>query len=388
MLRVCHIVSSFRPVIGGAERATETLTAELRRQGADAIVLTRRYSHADLAFEVIAGVPVRRLGVPGRGKRHALTFGLHALVLLAWQLRAYRLLHVQNIDTPMLVAMLARILLRKRVVATIHGESPLIGAGSSALGRLRLRSMVRLVDAFTAINPENRRRLVESGVSADRVHMIPNGIDMSVFRPPSAAERLGARESLDLPPDALVVLYLGRLVPFKRVDLLIEAWARPNTARDRRLVVVGTGPEADALQALATRLGIDVRFDGPTDTSVRYLRAADIFVLPSGDEGIGGFEGLSVSLLEAMAVGITVIVTRGPGNDVLVQERETGLTFSMGRSDELAERLEEALGSNELRQALGRNASHRVQAGYAITAVAGQVIDLYRHIRGDAGGPV
>ena len=67
-IRVCHVISSFRPVIGGAERATENLAHALVEQEIDVIVLTRRYSADHPATETIKDVPVFRLGVPGRGK--------------------------------------------------------------------------------------------------------------------------------------------------------------------------------------------------------------------------------------------------------------------------------------------------------------------------------
>lgn len=373
------MISSFRPVIGGAERATENLTHALVGQGTDVIVLTRRYSADQPATEMIKGVPVFRLGVPGRGKWNALTFALHALWVLATRFRRYRLLHVQNIDTPMLVGICARFLLNRRLIATIHGESPLLMRRQSSSGRLRLQLMSRAVGHFTAINPENVEQLIRADVDKDRISVIPNGVDVEHFHPPTADEKQAARQQLQLRDDDRVVLYLGRLVPFKRVDLLLEAWARLERREHDRLLVIGGGSEADNLRRQAQALGIDVRFEGPRDDTALYYQAADIFVLPSGDDREANYEGLSVALIEAMASGLTPIVTDCPGNRVLIQPEETGLLLPMGDAAALAIQVDRALNAPELRRSIGQSARELICSQYSIQQVAALMRSLYQN---------
>jgi glycosyltransferase involved in cell wall biosynthesis len=380
-LRVCYIISSFRPVIGGAERATETLSAELAKQGCDVVVLTRRYKPAYPPFEAIEGVPVYRLGYPARTKWSALTFALHAFWLLATRFRRYRIVHVQNIETPLLLGFLCKIFLGRHLLATIHGESPILGTRKRQFGQLRLRLMARLVDGFTSINLENQRQLLNLNVPGSRIHMIPNGINTDVFHPPTPAEREAARAQLHVDSAAVVTLYMGRLVLFKRVDLLLRAWAcLPHDDERSPLLIVGEGPELDRLMKLASELGIAVRFEGPTDQPVRYLHAADIFVLASGHHQTVNYEGLSVALLEAMATGLTVVVSDCPGNRALVQPGENGLVCPMDDVDGLAESLRQALDSPELRQHLGPAAQKSVQDTYSIQTVARQVMALYEQV--------
>lgn len=384
MIRVAHIVSSFRPVIGGAERATESLCHALREQGVDAIVLTRRYRADHPAFERIRGIPVYRLGVPGTGKMHGLTFIVDVVRLLAWRLREYRLVHIQNVDAPALAGLAARMLLRRHLVATIHGEAPIIGRTTSRVGRLRVRLLARQVERITTINPENERVLVEVGIPAERQVSIPNGIDMQVFRPATQEERRAARDELGLEQDAVVVLYLGRLVPFKRVDLLVAAWPRVRSDHPRALVIVGEGSESEAVRRQAVELGSDIRFEGPTQDASRYLRAADIFVLPSGDHTLRQYEGLSVALIEAMASGLVPIVTECPGNDVLIPDASLGLRFPIGDVDALVARLEEAIEDPALRLRIGERVHERVRSRYADDVVAREMIEVYRSVADDA----
>jgi glycosyltransferase involved in cell wall biosynthesis len=380
-LQVCHVISSFHPVIAGAERATQTLVKALRERDHDVLVLTRRYSRDVPAFEQVDGIPVYRLGRPGRGKLNALTFGLHALVLLAWRLRDRRIIHVQNIDTPLLVGLLARSLLRRQLVATIHGHTPIMGRNTRLRGRLRTSLMARVVQRFTSINPENTSVLVGLGVRRDHVYEIPNGVDMTVFRPAGPADRDAARSELGLGADEFVVVYIGRLVSWKRVDLLIDAWSRLEPADRGRLLIVGDGQEAPALRAAAQRVGADVRMEGSSDRPVIYLRAADVYVNPSGDNRLQG-EGLSVALLEAMATGVPPIVTQGPGNDVLVEDGTTGLNFPVQDAEALRTCLQRMRLDPSLRSRLGRGAHELVWRRYSIEAVAEQVEAVYLSLDG------
>lgn len=375
-LRVCHIISSFHPVIAGAERATQSLVKALRQRDHDVVVITRRYSRDLPGLERIDGIPLYRLGWPGRGKLNALTFGVHALAILAWRLREYRLIHVQNIDAPLLIGVLARALLRRKLVVTIHGHTPITGRNTTFRGRLRTRLMARAVDRFTSINPDNTAVLVDLGVPREHIHEIPNGVDTTIFRPPGPADRNAARSQLGLAADEFVVVYIGRLIAWKRVDLLIDAWSRSEPVNCGRLLIVGDGPEGAALRAAAERVGPDVRMEGSSDLPACYLWAADVFVNASGDNKLEG-EGLSVALLEAMATGVPPVVTRGPGNDVLVLDGRTGLSFPVQDTDALAVCLNRLRGDASLRSHMGRAAHDLVMQQYSIEAVAEQVESVY-----------
>ena len=375
-MRVCHIIGSYRPVIGGAERGTETLTGALEREGHDVIVLTRRLDADDAPHEVINGVPVHRLGRPGRTKLNALTFGLQAVLKLATTFGDYRMLHVQDIDTSTFVGLIAGRLPGRTLVTTIHGEWPLVARGRSRSGRMRIREMVRATAAFTSINPENTRELERCGVDPDDIHEIPNGIDESIYRPADSHERAAARAKLGLDDGEFVALYMGRLESYKRVELLIDAWSRSPALQEGHLLVVGTGAQAEALRERSA--GNDsIRIEGPTDDPVTYLQAADVFVNASGDPTIKWYEGLSIALLEASFMGVPPIVTVGPGNDVIVKDGVTGLNFPVGDGDALLACLTRLLEEPDLRSRLGAQARAAVVDTYSSTAVARRLTDLY-----------
>jgi glycosyltransferase involved in cell wall biosynthesis len=383
-LRVCQVISSFHPVVAGAEKATHSLVRELRARDHDVVVLTRRYSREWPRAELVDGVPVYRLGWPGRGKINALTFGIHALALLAGRLRDWHIIHVQNIDTPLFVGLLARLLLRRDLVATIHGHTPILGKNTRLLGRLRTRTMARVVQRFTSINPDNTTALEEIGVPRQHIREIPNGVDMTVFRPPTEIERAAARGTLGLAAGDFVAVYIGRLVAWKRVDLLLDGWSRLAPEDRDVLLVVGDGSESAALRDRASALGPSVRFEGPTNDPVAYLWAADVFVNASGDNQLAG-EGLSVALLESMAVGVPPIVTKGPGNDVVVEDGVTGLNFPVKDPVALEVCLRRMQQDPGLRQRLAAGAHELANRQYSIAVVAQQVEAMYRSLAGIDG---
>ena len=380
-LRICHLISSFRPIIGGAERATERLCATLVKDGVDTIVLTRQQSRNTLRFEVIDGIPVHRLGFPSQSKFGAMSYALHGFWLLATKCRSYRLVHAQSPDTPLLLGFLARVFLKRKLLLTIHGQNRILGLLNDNWGRLRIKTMIRLVDGYTSITPEITGQLQSLAVPLTRIVAIPNGIDIKKYLPPTRTQITAARQKLQMPLMGKVVLFIGRLVEVKRVDILLHTWAGLPQNQFDQLLVVGSGPELERLTALAVELKINVRFEGSTDDVLTYLHAADVFVLPSGIHDTSSYEGLSVALLEAMSAGLAVLATDCPGNRVLIQDAYNGLLFPVEDVDELKKQLERLLGDTALRARLGKNARVSVYQDYAIEAVARKTKIAYENIQ-------
>jgi glycosyltransferase involved in cell wall biosynthesis len=158
------------------------------------------------------------------------------------------------------------------------------------------------------------RETLAAGVPRERVHFLPNAIDMSRFRPASDVERLGLRQQLEVPADAVVCLFVGRLSREKGLMDLMEAWRvvqGPAGARQGLLLVAG--PDMDghpwnvgpAAREFTARHGLSssVRFLGSIDPVDPCLRAADLLVQPSH------FEALGLSAVEALASGVPVIAS-------------------------------------------------------------------------------
>jgi len=379
-IKAYQIISTFYPSIGGTQRATGTLSRGLILQGCNVEVLTA-WSSGLSRHEVIQTTSVRRLGFGGPGKLRSLTFGLHTFYWVVRHGRSTPLIHTQNIDTPLLVGILLKLLARKRWVATIHGGHHIPDKRRTLLGRFRLCLMRRLVDHFIAISEENRQVILEEGISPECISLIPNGLDVDFFRPPQPEERQALRARHGYGPDDIVVLYLGRLVFSKRADLLLRAFAGLGQKSAAKCIIVGDGPEIDNLQTLAEKLGlgVQVRFMGPVDNVRDFYWSSDVFVIPSM------YEGLSVGLLESMACSMAVLVTKCPGNLQVVEDGVNGLTCNIDDLDALSCQLKRLIEDADLRSALGTEARRSILAEYSMLAVSEAHLRVYAHLVGRSG---
>jgi len=210
--------------------------------------------------------------------------------------------------------------------------------------------------------------------------VIPYGIDMtSGDAPERVAVRADAirREAGGQP----LVLFVGRLVKYKGVDVLLAAM-RGVAAR---MVLVGDGPEKAALQRVAERAGVAdrVKFLGevaPDELAALY-RACDLFVLPS----VTRQEAFGVVLIEAMACGKPVISTDlGTGSGWVNQDGETGLVVPPRDVPALHNAIVRLLGDAELRQAMGAAARHRARVVFGADRMVASVLGLFREVVGNS----
>jgi glycosyltransferase involved in cell wall biosynthesis len=179
------------------------------------------------------------------------------------------------------------------------------------------------------------------------MHTIINGIDEIHSLNPD--EKLRLRGSLNINPEQVVFISVGRLVSIKRHDLAIKAMAElPDRVR-YKLLIVGDGPERDSLNQLVGSLNLEenVSFLGFRNDVQNLLQASDSFLLASDSEG------LSCSISEAMMAGLPVIATAVGGNPELVQQDQTGFLVIPNSESALAEKMELLAGDSSLRQKLG-----------------------------------
>jgi len=202
-------------------------------------------------------------------------------------------------------------------VTTVHGFT---GGGlkSRLFEWLQVRAYRRF-DGVVAVSAPIVERLVGAGVPAARVHCIRN----AWVPGPPVVDRAQARERLGLPPDGLVVGWVGRLSREKAPDVLLEALGLLG-AQAPLTVFVGDGREAAALKSRAAALALEgkVRWAGRVDGAARLLPAFDSFVLSSRTEGT------PIVLFEAIAAGVPVVATRVGGVPDVVSDAEAVLVPS------------------------------------------------------------
>lgn len=212
-----------------------------------------------------------------------------------------------------------------------------------------------------------RDLLVRLGVPAGQVAVIPNGVDIDKYSPGSSQLKaeLGTKR---------LFVYQGRIAPEKNVESLLRAWKHADMGPDSTLLMVGSGPLATSLMSFyGPEHGVVwLGFVADEQQRIDILRAADVFILPSL------VEGLSLSLLEAMACGAACLATDA-GADGEVLEDGAGIVLGTQRvSTQLQTLLPMCRDHPDLTALLGRKARQRVLDRYTLSRNISQLEDLYR----------
>jgi glycosyltransferase involved in cell wall biosynthesis len=206
-----------------------------------------------------------------------------------------------------------------RVVETYHGREGWRGGWRTG-GFVPDRIVSRFVDRVIAVSEAARAFLIAGkGYAADKIVVVPNGRDLSTFRP--GVGREAVRKELGLDGTVPLVGVVGRLEPQKGHAFLLEAW--PSVVAefpDARLLVVGDGTLRARLETRARELGVapGIVFTGFRPDVPRVLDAIDVLVLPSL------YEGMPLTAIEASALGRPVVATAVDGTPEVIRDGRTG----------------------------------------------------------------
>jgi glycosyltransferase involved in cell wall biosynthesis len=242
-------------------------------------------------------------------------------------------------------------------------EADDFGSLSRRFRALALGAVYGYARRHVAVSAEGRRLLPgRAGLDAARVVQISNGVDLGRFAPAAPAERAELRRRLLGDDGGVACCTVARLSRQKGLDVLIQAAARLRDAGPEalpRFFVIGDGELRDELERLVADLGLEgvVRLVGPTppDEVPAWLAAGDVFVLPSH------FEGMSLAVMEAMASGLPVVVTRVSGSAELVPDDDHGRVVAPGDAGALAAAIRELASDAALRWRLGERAAEHVR---------------------------
>jgi glycosyltransferase involved in cell wall biosynthesis len=322
-----------------------TLGTRLRAEGVDVVAFHRR--------------PGLDLGVSWR---------------MAGEIRARRLdvIHAHQY-TPFFYASLAARLsgARPRVIFTEHGRHfpDVVSAKRRILNRLLFE---RLADEVNAVCEFSARSLREKDGFARRpVEVIPNGVDLPRYAAVDPAE---ARARVGLDPARRYIATIARFHSVKDHRTLLRGFADVAAAQaDVDLLLVGDGVLRGDLEQLAADLGVRdrVRFMGVRNDVADILRASDVFALTSVSEAA------SITLLEAMASELPVVVTAVGGNPEIVRDGTDGLLVPRGDAQAVAQALFRILGDPASALAMGRAGAERVRNRFRLDGTVGRYYELY-----------
>jgi glycosyltransferase involved in cell wall biosynthesis len=262
---------------------------------------------------------------------------------------------------------------RCKLLATPHGWNTDAGFKLQAYEWLERLAFSR-ADVVAPLSKDLEQGLQTLPWLKGKVRLITNGVDLSEVTGSDAR----AQEVVEAKArGSFVVGYIGQLIARKRVDTLIDAFARMQNP-SAKLFVVGDGDQRAVLESHASRLGVasQVYFMGFREDRLDFLRGFDVLVLPST------LEGIPRCLMESMAAGVPIIGTRIPGIVDLIAEHQTGLAFDVGDAESLAQCLQHLAADAVLADRLAESARLRVMESFSATSMATQYASLFREMSG------
>jgi glycosyltransferase involved in cell wall biosynthesis len=374
-LRVALFVNSVE--MGGVEEHVRQIAAGLRARGAAVVVICPEINDIDplaLALDQ-AGVEVRRLTLTWRTGFFGCLNRFSQLVRLFAD-RRVQVVHIhltgyQGGRWALLAARLARV---PAVVCTIQ-----IAPESAQRWQAQLERRVTswFVDWFIAVSQVTRGRLVAYlGQSATKTVVIPNAVELERYENVPSDARREVREQFGISADAPVIGVAARLSPQKGLNYLIDALpAILARVANLHVLLVGDGPLQASLQEQVDQLQLTdrVHFAGYRRDVPRYLSALDVFVLPSL------FEGLPLSILEAMAAGLPVVATNVDGTPEAVEHDVTGKLVPPADPPALADAVLEILGEPGLAAQMGGAGRERAR-DFSESVLLDRITGLYEQV--------
>jgi sugar transferase (PEP-CTERM/EpsH1 system associated) len=264
------------------------------------------------------------------------------------------------------------------LVHSEHGIDISVSESEPARRRWLRRVAFEMADCvFTVSHQLRDLHSRRTGFPARKIHVIHNGVDTRRLFPDSSA-RARTRSELGIAESEFCVGAIGRMDPIKDYRTLIEAADRfSQYGRRLKLLIVGEGPDLSALEQFASarpNLNGRVRFIGVTRNVPEILNALDVYVLPSISEGI------SNSLLEAMATQLPVIATATGGNPEVIVDSTSGLLFPVRDVEKLSQHLVLLHDDVQVRNRLGAEALRRVKQHFSIDSMVQKYEELYASV--------
>jgi glycosyltransferase involved in cell wall biosynthesis len=264
-----------------------------------------------------------------------------------------------------------------RIIFTEHGR--LSDAPPSAKRQIANRALAFVPDKVFAVSSELKHYIVSEGFPSARVAVIHNGIECGPV--PNARARTDTREQLGVTEHTLVIGTIARLDPVKDLGTLIRGTAMLARQQPAVLVIVGDGAERYSLEQIAAEIGAQpyVRFLGHRDDARAWLAGCDVYANSSISEGI------SLTILEAMAAALPVVATRVGGTPEIIDET-CGRLVPARDPSALAGALQELASNPVARAALGRAARQRVETEFTIERMVREYRDAYYNVVNRAVG--
>lgn len=368
----------FPPHYSGAAKQGIALAKQLRLHGHEIEFVTlQRQGESDATeFE---GFKVWRIR-EGQGKHREFLFWWNFLVFVWRRRHDFDILHSHGAYYyNSFIGPLARIFRKKSLVKTSLANNDLAGLGKGLSGRLH-RVFLDQVDAYIAISQELRDEFRELRFPDDRVLFIPNGVDTERFHPLPTAERELKKHKLGFGESSRIALTVGVFDQRKNIGWLINEWVK-NEAFGTQAKLLAVGPQSrddkdgsflHSLQETAQKYPHLVQIVGHVEAIEDFFQIADVFILPSTNEGMPNV------ILEAMSTGLPCIATAVSGCGDLIQDGLNGFLFPPNDSKGLHTALQNLFFASI--DNFGMASRTLVESHFSIHALARRYSELYKNL--------
>ncbi|PHR96484.1 MAG: hypothetical protein COA78_28735 [Blastopirellula sp.] len=383
-LRLALVTRRYWPLVGGAEMVMANLASQFAKEQAHVQIVTAQWHrtwpqqvvHREVYVERLPNPPLRGWGT----FRYMMSLG-------RWLRKNHTELDAVYVSMLKHSAYITVQQLKETNVPVILRAE---GAGKTgdcvwqqeANFGSRIRTICQQADAVVAPSEKIWQELLESGYDPNKIHFIPNGVAISEPRSPKRCEAArqalaNVNPSLKLKENSPVAVFTGRLHAGKGLLCAINAWAIvvkqfPNA----KFWIIGEGPQEDKLRKRINHLNLHGRvvMPGVFDNVEDLLHAADLFILPSHEEG------MSISLLEAMATGLAVVASDITGNQKLVAHDQSGMLFPVDDHQDLAASVLKIISDQKYATSLGNSARELVEQRFSLAESTQQHEELFRQL--------
>jgi glycosyltransferase involved in cell wall biosynthesis len=401
-LRVCILTTArLEETAGGLEYFATRLSTSLRAQGHVAVLvhsgLKRPIDYTPNPSSRVYRKTTRRGAEPLLPKLPTmvyfallLVFSVFATLLTLRLDRTYRfnIVHCQDAGYSGLAGLICARVIRVPLIVHVHGlgftdvlqtsadtksaYDRFLGAWDAALQRFVANHASKVV----AVSEYVQERLMQLGVSRERLLIIPSGTDLERYRSPPMTDEF-ARRLLGIPGNSFVIGYVGKLSAGKGVEDLVEAFGRliktESIPENSMLVIVGSGTLKQSLLNMLSQNSIEknVLLAGSRSDVSEILRAFDVFVFPSL------FEGRGLSLVEAVAAGRAIVASDIRSVREVIRHEQNGLLVRPGSIAGLEHAILALFKDPELRQRLANEAFRTDLRAFDIGEAVQSVVDVY-----------
>lgn len=357
--------------IGGAENFAREFVLNLKKRNVKIKVITTRNFYFKQGEKFYHGVRVIQLYTPRVRILGTIMYYLSLSLYLASHYTEYDIIQSFFLKHSSFISIILGKLFKKKVFCRVEcsGNFGDLKALKKVPFSFIFFNVFKKSKGIIVLSKEMRKELEDYGFNRKILFLIPNGVNVEKFKP--SIDKEIAKKELGF-ENRKIVIFVGRLNVQKGLEYLLEAFRKIDIS-GKLLIILGEGTLKEKLQKRAEEIGINdkVWFGGNRENVVPYLQASDVFVLPSLSEG------LPIALLEAMACGLPVIVSKVGGNIDIVENEINGYIIEPRNTEQIKIYLEYILKNKEKADLMSKRNREKIVENYSCEVVVEKYLKLY-----------